>query len=60
MGVQVIDSSLDNQDFMAGLVLRDEPLRRTEKGDIDARRKLEDKLEEMRLQKELREFDFDI
>lgn len=60
MGVEVFDSSLDNQDFMANLVLGDEPSGRTPKGEIDARRKLEDKLEEMRLQKELREFDFDI
>ena len=32
----------------------------TPKADTDSRRRLEDKLEEMRLRKELREYDFDI
>ena len=39
----------------------DELFDQGEKGvvDIDARRRLEDKIEEMRLRRELKEFDFD-
>ena len=56
MGVEVIDSSLDS-----GFIPVDELFTGdSDKLNLDARRKLEDKLEEMRLQRELREFDFDI
>ncbi|MFL0803026.1 MAG: hypothetical protein K6L81_04870 [Agarilytica sp.] len=55
MGVQTLDSSVANN-----IVIMDDdfeydgPLNGT-----DARRRLEDKIEELRLQKELKEFDFD-
>ncbi|TVZ38581.1 hypothetical protein P886_2953 [Alteromonadaceae bacterium 2753L.S.0a.02] len=62
MGIEVLDSSsgLDNvileNTLESGL---DEGLV-TEVPIIDARRKLENKIEELRLLKEVQEFDFDI
>lgn len=57
MGVEVFDSSVD-PDVSDDLYDNDEPLTSVRTG-VDARRKLEDKLEEMRLERELRDFDFD-
>ena len=56
MGVEVLDSSLDT----SGRAFEDVVLISSNQLDqVDARRRLEDKLEEMRLQRETREFDFD-
>ena len=56
MGVEVLDSSLDN----GGSTIDDVVLISSSQLDqVDARRRLEDKLEEMRLRRETREFDFD-
>lgn len=55
MGVEVIGtSSVNNIILMDDGFTQDEPLNGT-----DARRRLEDKIEELRLQKEIQEFDFD-
>ncbi len=57
MGVEVLDSSMDfDGDDMADAV----EARGNKPMDIDARRRLEDRLEEMRLRREMREFDFDL
>lgn len=55
MGVDVLDDTNDLNDdsFDEGSV-------RSGKMDVDARRRLEQKLEDLRLQKELRAYDFDI
>lgn len=59
MGVEVLDSTLEVED---GIV--DEPFEgeaaAPPKTDVDARRRLEDKLEQIRLRKELQEYDFDV
>jgi hypothetical protein len=55
MGLEVLDDTLDNGD--------DEDLTAvvsTHAGNLDARRRLEDKIEELRLRREMREFDFDV
>lgn len=56
MSVEILedtyDNSVANEAFLAGL---NQPINGT-----DARRRLEDKLEEQRLRKELKEFDFDL
>ncbi len=55
MGVEAFDSSVGNSIvIMDDGFEHDEPLNGT-----DARRRLEDKIEELRLQRELKEFDFD-
>ena len=55
MGVEMLDQTKENliadESFLNSL---DHPLNGT-----DARRRLEDKLEEQRLKRELKEFDFD-
>lgn len=56
MGVEVFDSSVDPE-LSDELYQDDEPFKSARSG-LDSRRKLEEKLEEMRLQRELREFDF--
>ncbi|WP_173780735.1 PA3496 family putative envelope integrity protein [Agarilytica rhodophyticola] len=57
MGVEVLEPTIIlNSGLMDdSAVLQDEPLNGT-----DARRRLEDKIEELRLQRELQEFDFDL
>lgn len=56
MGVEVLDSTMDfGGDMLDSAV--DTTVGKTV--DIDARRRLEDKLEEMRLRREVQEFDFD-
>lgn len=57
MGVESLDSSLveSMSPMDDGTVFQDEPLNGT-----DARRRLEDKIEELRLKRELQEFDFDL
>ncbi len=57
MGLEVLDHSVDvaSQGFEEVIVEKEPP-----KVDLDARRRLEDKLEEMRLRRELREYDFDL
>jgi hypothetical protein len=60
MGVEVIDSTLEVEE--ATVVeerFEDEPTK-SPKADVDARRRLEDKLEQIRWKKELREYDFDL
>lgn len=55
MSVEVLDSSFEvNINVEEALLNMEEPLNGT-----DARRRLEDKIEELRLKKEMREFDFD-
>lgn len=56
MGVEAIESSfVVNMASVENSMLHDEPLNGT-----DARRRLEDKIEDLKLQKELQEFDFDL
>ena len=64
MGVEVLDSSMEINDL-----IMDESMMGIEDdkdgqsaivNQIDARRRLENKLEEMRLLREVQEFDFDI
>lgn len=55
MGVEVLDDTNDLGDESI-----DESSIGSAKMDVDARRRLEQKLEDMRLQKELRAYDFDI
>ncbi|HMU67229.1 MAG TPA: hypothetical protein PKE57_08790 [Cellvibrionaceae bacterium] len=57
MGLDVLDhaTEVSGQGYEEVNVDKDTP-----KVDTDSRRRLEDKLEEMRLRKELREYDFDI
>lgn len=54
MGAEFFDSTFDASGTGESLAGLNEPLNGT-----DARRRLEDKLEEQRLRRELREFDFD-
>lgn len=59
MGVEVLDATLDATELSADDVF-EEDSPKSSKLNVDARRRLEDKLEEMRLQRELRSYDFDI
>lgn len=54
MGVELLDDSNDMGDESF-----DEVPVRSPRMDVDARRRLEQKLEDIRLQKELRAYDFD-
>ena len=57
MGVEVFDSFVDNYSDVSdgeGAVFRGQHL------ELDARRRLEDRLEEIRLRREVQEFDFDV
>lgn len=55
MSVEVLDSSFEiNGNIDDAIVNMDAPLNGT-----DSRRRLEDKIEELRLMREMREFDFD-
>lgn len=56
MGVEVLDSTLDTELSLDDIFDSDS----TSVSNLDARRRLEDKIEELRLQRELREFDYDI
>lgn len=58
MGVEVLDSTLEVNDLSADDVFEEESPK-SPKLNVDARRRLENKLEEMRLQRELRNYDFD-
>lgn len=57
MSVEVLDSNMDPEvgDEMYD---EEESVKSASQG-LDARRKLEDKLEELRLQRELQDYDFD-
>lgn len=57
MGVDVLDSTFDvNSPQIEDVVFGADGLL----NGVDARRRLEDKIEEIRLRKEMQEFDFDI
>lgn len=58
MGVEVLDSAIE-AGFSVDDTIKVDSSIKADAG-IDARRRLEDKLEEMRLRRELREYDFDI
>lgn len=58
MGVGVLDSTLDTELSLDDIFDADSDT--TSGSNLDARRRLEDKIEELRLQRELREFDYDI
>ncbi len=59
MGVGVIDSTLDTTEIsIEDIFEADDEV--TTGGYIDARRRLEDRIEEMRLQRELSDLDYDI
>ena len=64
MGVEVIDRSSElNNVLLEGAIeheLDGEQQFRSAGLSLDARRRLEDKIEEMRLRRETQEFDFDI
>lgn len=56
MGVEALESEvMPNIAIMDDDFVQDEPVNGT-----DARRRLEDKIEELRLKREIQEFDFDI
>ncbi|ABD81450.1 PA3496 family putative envelope integrity protein [Saccharophagus degradans] len=55
MGGGVLDSNLDMTDDMAESAI----LAEGNAHSIDSRRRLEDKIEELRLRREMQEFDFD-
>lgn len=57
MGVEVLESALETSE-VSDEVFEEESVK-SPKSDVDARRRLEDKLEELRLQRELRDYDFD-
>lgn len=59
MGVEVLDTSLDSGD-LGDDIFEDDDVVKSPRYGVDARRRLEDKLEEMRLQRELRDYDFDL
>lgn len=59
MGVEVLDSTLEVEEASTEERFEDDGVKPA-KVDTDARRRLEDKLEELRLQKELREYNFDL
>ncbi len=59
MGVEVLESTLEVEEATAEERFEEEPTK-SPKTDVDARRRLEDKLEQIRLQKALREYDFDL
>ncbi len=58
MGLEVLDQTveLSSQSFEEVVADKESPVR----VDTDARRRLEDKLEEMRLRRELRDYNFDV
>ncbi len=58
MGVEVLDTTLEASDLTVE-ELFDDGGAKAGKLNVDARRRLEDKLEDLRLQRELREYDFD-
>jgi hypothetical protein len=60
MGVEVLDSTLEVEEASTEERFEDDGSAKPAKVDTDARRRLEDKLEELRLQKELREYNFDL
>jgi len=60
MGVEVLDSTLEVEEATTTEERFEEEPTKSPKTDVDARRRLEDKLEQIRLQKELREYDFDL
>ena len=56
MSVETLEPDFSNMPLIdEAMLLNEEPLNGT-----DARRRLEDKMDELRLIKELREFDFDL
>lgn len=59
MGVEVLDSTLEASELTVEDIF-EESSPKSSKVNVDARRRLEDKLEEMRLQKELRDYDYDV
>ncbi len=59
MGVGVLDSTLDNTEISIDDIF-DVENTSTANTNMDARRRLEDRIEELRLQRELRDFDYDI
>ncbi len=59
MGVEVLDATIDATELSADDVFEEESPK-TAKLNVDARRRLENKLEELRLQRELRSYDFDV
>lgn len=59
MGVEVLDTSLEAVD-LGDDIFDDEEEVKPPRQNRDARRRLEDKLEELRLRRELRDYDFDL
>lgn len=59
MGVEVLDSSLEPSELGDDIFDEEESVKSAKYG-VDARRRLEDKLEDIRLQRELKDYDFDI
>ncbi len=59
MGVGVLDSTLDNTEISIDDIF-DVENTSTANTNMDGRRRSEDRIEELRLQRELRDFDYDI
>lgn len=59
MGVGVMDSTLDSLELSIEDIF-DADNTVNDNRSTDARRRLEDRIDELRLQRELRDFDFDI
>lgn len=61
MGVGVLDSTLDTTEIALDDIFdADSRPAKGSSNNLDARRRLEDKIEELRLQRELRDFDYDV
>ena len=62
MGVETIGSGMDINPHLVDALMDDEDDDTSSKStfSLDARRRLEDKIEELRLKREMREFDFDL
>lgn len=61
MGVETIGSGMDVNPHLVDGIVDDDDQDTSLKGmyNLDARRRLEDKIEELRLKREMRDFDFD-
>lgn len=60
MSVETVKPSVNYDDEVVNEILSEGTSDKKSNLDVDARRRLEDKLEELRLKRELRDYDFDL
>lgn len=60
MSVETVKPSVNYDDDVVNEILSEGTSDKKSNLDVDARRRLEDKLEELRLKRELRDYDFDL